>query len=293
MPEPEPVAAGTPETYRGQPCIRLQAGPQDSLLVALHGAQVLSWISAGRERLYLSPQAVFDGQAAIRGGVPLCFPQFNQRGPLVKHGFARHLPWAMVPVQPQDPVPHAAQVARLVLRLTDNARTQAWWPHGFVTELALYLEPGRLHMALSVRNTGGDAWSFTTAMHNYLRVDDLAQVRVEGLQGCARWDALTDTRSVQQGALRVQGEYDSVLQAAATPLQLHDGAHVLELAQSASLQNTVVWNPGAAQCAQLPDMPADGYASMLCIEAAQIDTPVRLEPGAAWSGWQCLSVLSP
>ena len=185
------------------------------------------------------------------------------------------------------------QAAHLVLRLTDNARTQTWWPHGFVAELALQLEPGRLHMALSVRNTGDDAWSFTTALHSYLRVDDIAQVRVEGLQGCARWDALTDTHSVQQGALRVQGEYDSVLQAAATPLQLHDGGHVLELAQSPSLQNTVVWNPGAAQGAQLHDMPADGYAAMLCIEAAQIDTPVRLVPGAAWSGWQCLSVLSP
>ena len=289
-PDPEPAAASRPETYRGQPCIRLQAGPEDRLLVALHGAQVLSWISGGRERLYLSPQAVFDGQSAIRGGVPLCFPQFNQRGPLVKHGFARHLPWQVVPVPPSDPVP---QTAHLTLRLTDNARTQAWWPHSFAAELALHLEPGRLHMALSVRNTGDDAWSFTAALHSYLRVDDIAQVRVEGLQGCARWDALTDTHSMQQGALRVQGEYDSVLQAAATPLQLHDGAQVLELAQSPSLHNTVVWNPGAAQCAQLPDMPADGYASMLCIEAAQIDTPVRLEPGAAWSGWQCLSVLSP
>ena len=282
MPEP----SGRAETFRGQPCIRLQAGAHDSILVALHGAQVLSWVSQERERLYLSPQAVFDGQAAIRGGVPLCFPQFNQRGRLVKHGFARHLPWQVVPA-------HGAQTAPLVLRLTDSARTQAEWPHGFVAELALHLSPGRLHMALSVRNTGDDAWSFTTAMHSYLRVDDIAQVRVEGLQGCVRWDALTDTHSVQQGALRVQGEYDSVLQAAATPLQLHDGGHVLELAQSPSLQNTVVWNPGAAQGAQLHDMPADGYAAMLCIEAAQIDTPVRLVPGAAWSGWQCLSVLSP
>ena len=282
MPDP----AGRPETFRGQPCIRLQAGAHDSILVALHGAQLLSWVSQGRERLYLSPQAVFDGQAAIRGGVPLCFPQFNQRGPLVKHGFARHLPWQVVPAQ-------GGQTAPLVLRLSDSAGTRACWPHGFVAELALQLSPGQLHMALSVRNTGDDAWSFTTAMHSYLRVDDIAQVRVEGLQGCARWDALTDTHSVQQGALRVQGEYDSVLQAAATPLQLHDGAHVLELAQSPSLQNTVVWNPGAAQCAQLADMPTDGYAAMLCIEAAQIDTPVPLAPGAAWSGWQSLRVLAP
>lgn len=288
MPEP----AGRPEIFRGQPCLRLRAGPHDSVLVALHGAQVLSWVSAGRERLYLSPLAVFDGQGAIRGGVPLCFPQFNQRGPLIKHGFARHLPWQRAPDPSCAPSLPGSPAAALVLRLTDDARTQAWWPHRFVVELALHLSPGRLHMALSVRNSGAEAWSFTTAMHNYLRVDDIAQVRVEGLQGCARWDALTDTHSVQQGALRVQGEYDSVLQAAAATVQLHDGAHVLALAQSPSLQNTVVWNPGAAQCAQLADMPADGYSAMLCIEAAQIDTPVQLALGATWSGWQTLSVLS-
>jgi len=278
--------AGQPETFRGQPCIRLQAGAHDSILVALQGAQVLSWVSQGRERLYLSPQAVLDGQTAIRGGVPLCFPQFNQRGPLVKHGFARHLPWQVVPA-------HGSGATPLVLRLCDDASTRACWPHGFVAELAPQLAPGELRMVLSVRNTGTDTWSFTTALHTYLRVDDIAQVRLEGLQGCARWDALTDTHSVQQGVLQVQGEYDSVLQAAAAPLQLHDGPHGLALAQSPSLQQTVVWNPGAAQCAQLHDMPAGGYAHMLCVEAAQVDTPVALAPGAVWTGWQTLRVLAP
>lgn len=282
---PEPLAT-RPETFRGQPCMRLQVGAQDSMLVALHGAQALSWVSQGRERLYLSPQAIFDGQTAIRGGVPLCFPQFNQRGPLRKHGFARHLPWQVVQAQGD----HAAP---LVLRLGDDAHTRASWPHGFVAELALQLSPGQLHMALSVRNTGSDAWSFTTALHSYLRVDDIAQVRLQGLQGCARWDALTDAHSVQQGPLQVQGACDSVLQAAAAPLQLHDGGHVLELAQSASLQQTVVWNPGAAQCAQLADMPADGYNHMLCIEAAQVDAAVALAPCAVWTGWQNLRVLAP
>lgn len=287
MPEP----AGQAETFRGQPCIRLQAGPQDSVLVALQGAQVLSWVSQGRERLYLSPQAVLDGQAAIRGGVPLCFPQFNQRGPLIKHGFVRHLPWQQAPDQPCVQRSPCSASADLVLRLTDDIHTQAWWPHCFVVELALQLSPGRLHMALSVCNTGAAPWSFTVALHNYLRVDDIAQVRVEGLQGCARWNALTNNHSVQQGVLRIQGEYDSVFHAAAAPVQLHDGAQGLALVQSPSLQNTVVWNPGAGQCAQLADMPANGYRGMLCIEPAQIDTPVPLAPGAAWSGWQTLSVL--
>ena len=65
-----------------------------ALVVAEQGAQVLSWKSAdGREHLYLSPASARDGRTAIRGGVPVCFPQFNQRGPLVKHGFARLMTW--------------------------------------------------------------------------------------------------------------------------------------------------------------------------------------------------------
>ena len=296
MPEPTPAAAsaaaatnaapaaalGQPDTFHGQPCLRLQLPCGDSALIALHGAQVLSWVAGGRERLYLSPQAVFDGQAAIRGGIPLCFPQFNQRGPLAKHGFARHLPWQAVAGVPPG---------QALLRLTDNAQTRSWWPHGFEAELALTLSPGVLQVALTVHNTGGQPLEFTTALHTYLRVDGIAQVQVNGMDGCARWDAVTDTHSVQQGALRFAGEYDSVFQAAPGPLCLHEsGAHTLTLEQSASCASTVVWNPGAALCARLPDMPADGYASMLCIEAAQIDTPVHLAPSAAWTGWQRLSV---
>ncbi|MBV5344762.1 MAG: D-hexose-6-phosphate mutarotase, partial [Rhodoferax sp.] len=80
----------TTEIFQGQACWRWQLPQGDSVLVSAQGAQVLSWQSAGRERLYLSPQSVFDGHTPIRGGVPICFPQFNQRGALPKHGFARN-----------------------------------------------------------------------------------------------------------------------------------------------------------------------------------------------------------
>ena len=84
-------------SFQGLPCILLQLPQGDAVTVALHGAQVLSWVSGGYERLYLSPKALFDGESAIRGGVPVCFPQFNQRGPLPKHGFARNLWWSQAP----------------------------------------------------------------------------------------------------------------------------------------------------------------------------------------------------
>jgi glucose-6-phosphate 1-epimerase len=65
----------------------------------------------------------------------------------------------------------------------------------------------------------------------------------------------------------------------------------LEISQSASCSETVVWNPGAVLGAKLADMPADGFRHMLCVEAARIDEPVLLAPGAQWQGWQQLRVL--
>src|SRR5512146_3353582 len=60
--------------------------------VYLHGAQVTSWKAAdGLERLFLSERSDFLPGSAIRGGVPVIFPQFNELGPLIKHGFARRM----------------------------------------------------------------------------------------------------------------------------------------------------------------------------------------------------------
>ena len=43
-----------------------------------------------QELLFVSKQAVFKPPKAIRGGVPVCFPQFGKLGPLGQHGFARN-----------------------------------------------------------------------------------------------------------------------------------------------------------------------------------------------------------
>ena len=287
---PDPaVATRCLESLQGQPCIRLTTAQGDSALVALHGAQVLSWVAGGRERLYLSPKAVFDGRSAIRGGIPLCFPQFNQRGPLPKHGFARNLGWRPAPASKEGD-----RQSSVCLELTDSETTRAWWPARFAAQLTVVLGAGSLRVQLVVHNTGNTddgAWDFTTALHTYLRVEDVGRARLGGLDGCARWDALADARGFQQGPVMFLGEYDRVFSAPAGAIHLHDGALGLQITQSASLSNTVVWNPGGALCARLADLPPDGYRSMLCVEAALIDRPITLTPGQQWQGWQELRVL--
>jgi hypothetical protein len=66
--------------------------------VCLFGATVTSYRSAtGREELFVSKHAVLDGVKAIRGGIPVVFPQFGADGPLPQHGFARNNRWGGCP----------------------------------------------------------------------------------------------------------------------------------------------------------------------------------------------------
>lgn len=269
-------------TVHGQPAIELSATTGDQVTVALHGGHVLSWRSAdGAERLYLSPKAVFDGRAAIRGGVPICFPQFNQRGPLVKHGFARNRPWQVVPDAAADTA---------VLALTDGDETRAVWPEHFALRLSVHVpEANVLRIDLQVRNTGTTPWSFTAALHSYLRVDDLADVQLLGLQGAARWDAVRDERSTESREVLGFGEeFDSVYAAPGHPLALRATSGELRIAASPTCPETVVWNPGPVLCARLADMPSEGWRHMLCVEAAAIDTPIELAPGTDIRLWQQL-----
>lgn len=283
-----------------QVSLALPAG--DTLRIALHGAQVLSWQTAdGMERLYLSPCAVLDGSSPIRGGVPVCFPQFNQRvlgtSALPKHGFARSLSWQLNS-QSVD-----GESAIAVLSLSTGELTLAHWPQDFRAELQVRLAPGQLRITATVRNTGSSAWPFALALHTYLRVASIARSALQGLQGCRYWDAVTDpgdsgiTQTQTQAELAIASETDRVY-AGAGPLRLVQSfpggeRSALLIEQSPSFSETVVWNPGAAVCAGLADMPANGFEHMVCVEAARINHPVMLAPGASWAGWQQLSVIGP
>jgi glucose-6-phosphate 1-epimerase len=254
----------------------------------LHGAQVLSWVSGGQERLYLSPKSTMDGQASMRGGVPVCFPQFNQRGPqaerLPKHGFARNVAW-------QAAAPElGAEHARLTLRLTYNAQTRAWWPQAFALALHIDLSPGALQLTLDVHNIDDQPLAFSGALHTYLAVPDVTRAQLQGLGGQAEWDAVANTHASAADNLQFAAEFDRVYAASAHPLRLNNQ---LQIEQSPSWANTVVWNPAQDLCNRLADMPEDGWRHMLCVEAAQVYEPITLPAGGRWEGWQQLTVTTP
>lgn len=279
----------TRETWRGLDCTRLTLTNGDSALVSDFGAQVLSWQVNGQERLFVSPLAVTDGSAAIRGGIPVCFPQFNQRGPLPKHGLARTALWTYEPAA----TVLAADHATLQWALTDSDATRAQWPHAFAATLQVQLQPGQLGVELTACNTDSRPWTFTAALHTYLQTEQVQGCALAGLEHMPFWDAAQGfAPAVQLGSVGFGGEVDRVYPRANVPLRLHGQLpSALQIAQDAVWNEVVVWNPGPALCAQLGDMEAHSWQHMLCVEAAQINQPVALQPGACWQGAQLLTVL--
>ena len=270
--------------FHGIPAFRL-TGPQgSSAVVSQLGAQVLSWITPdGRERLFLSEKAVFDGSVAIRGGIPVCFPQFASQGKLPKHGFVRTRPWTVSARRAGE------DYALLTLECADDAATQALWPHAFRLELTVMLEADRLDLELCVANTGDCAFDFTTALHTYLRVVQVEDVSLEGLYGHDYRDAVLDNAVKRETGteLTVDREIDRVYRNIRRPQLLH-AANLSLTVQQQGFPDTVVWDPWVGQCANLSDMPADGWRHMLCIEAAAADTPQQLAAGDEWYGRQTL-----
>ena len=279
------LATRSEELFQGQPCHRLTLADGDSVLVALQGGHVISWLQGGRERLFVSPNSVWDGHTAIRGGIPICFPQFNQRGDLPKHGFVRNRPWALLPAEPGD------APASLCFGFSADDSTRAIWPAEFEARLRVDLLPDQLCVTLQVRNLGTQAFSFTGALHSYLAVSDIEQVRLSGLGGQKEWDSLADTHQTALQSLQCVGPFDRVYSAPHAPIYLHDPQGGLEISNSEGWADCVVWNPGAAGCAGMSDMTPDAFTHMLCVEAAQVFEPISVAPGAHWSGSQRLRAL--
>jgi glucose-6-phosphate 1-epimerase len=250
-----------------------------------HGAQVTSWLPAGGpERLFLSECSEFRSAVAIRGGIPVIFPQFAAFGPLSKHGFARTAEWTLVESRRDSD-----GSARATVRLAASDATRALWPHTFVLELTVTMGGDRLELALAVENLGAEPFDFTAALHTYLGVNDIDGVRVRGLDGVRfRDSAAGGVEHIEhESELAIAGEIDRIYLDAARAIDVCEAGRRTR-ATITGFRDVVLWNPGPTLGAALPDMEPGGYRRMLCVEAGAIGTAVRVLPGERWQGTQRL-----
>ncbi|MBB1059040.1 D-hexose-6-phosphate mutarotase [Marilutibacter spongiae] len=248
------------------------------------GGHVLSWIARGREQLFCVPTERMAPGVAIRGGIPVIFPQFATRGSGQRHGFARLLGW--------EPGMLDAPGTRS-FALVDSAATRRAWPHGFRLGLEARLAPDRLTVSLEVRNTGSDPFSCTLALHTYLQVEDAAKARLEGLQDHAYMDATRDdAQGSDPGPVTFEREIDRLYPGATQPLRLAEESQLREIRMT-GFRDVVAWNPGPSKASAIPELEPGDHRRFVCVEAACAATPLLLSPGERWRGSQEIVLLEP
>jgi glucose-6-phosphate 1-epimerase len=269
--------------FHGTPALKLNGPRGTSAVVSLLGGQLLSWVTTdGRERLFVSEKALFDGSVPIRGGVPICFPQFADMGELPKHGLLRMRRWEVTAKRCGD------DYALVTLAVSDDEASLSVWPHTFSADITIMLEAERLDMEFGVDNTGETPFSFTGALHTYLRVVQVEDAAVEGAYGFMYVDKISGAGAKKDTGTQVliEGETDRIYQNVSRPFLLKAGNLSAGL-QAEGFPDVVLWNPWVEGCARMADMAPDGWKRMICIEAAATQ-PVMVEAGECWSGRQSL-----
>ncbi|WP_116111927.1 D-hexose-6-phosphate mutarotase [Austwickia chelonae] len=284
---PLPESVTQVDGHGGLPCLRVQTSLCTGELY-LDGATVTGWAPEGAAPvLFLSEKAEFSAGRAIRGGVPLCGPWFGRGAGNAKepaHGIFRISRWTLVEAREDQ------GVVILVLGLdSDGSREE--FPSGCHARYEVSFGK-TLDLRLTV--TAGEAeLPLEVALHTYLAVDDITQVKVDGFDGCRYADKAPGGRAVnaQYGQVSFARETDRIYAHEGEVRVLDEAAGRTLLVTKENSGSTVLWNPWQTKAAALNDLDDEDWRRMLCVEAANVArTALALAPGESHTLRQTVAV---
>lgn len=261
--------------------------------VYTHGAHVTSWKTpAGEEQIFVSEHAIFTPPTAIRGGIPICWPQFGDMGPCkAQHGFTRNSEFRII----DSTAPNS-----VTMELAGTGAAPADFPVPFILRCRVTVNDGWLDQELTVINPeeAAEPLRFTTALHTYFRLaNGIDSAEVRGLSGCRYLDNLQARKECVESAETVTfevGEVDRIYCGTPAELGIVDGGsgggRTVRIVKN-GFPDAVVWNPHVEKSAKMKDFGDDEWKDMVCVEVAVAGSgPVEVAPGAQWSGSQRLSI---
>jgi len=265
-----------------------------SARVYLYGATVVSWKVDDKERLFVSKKAILNETKAIRGGIPIVFPNFGkvQGDPLPQHGFARITKWQWLGASVDNENETTVEFGLGPTHITPDQR--AMWPHPFQLRYTVSLLSHTLKTFLEVHNDGNHHIYFNTLLHTYLSVPDVTQTTIHGLKNVTFIDKVTGgTRATEsRETVTVSGEVDRVYADGIDEVRINlgtsDGGYVIE---KVAMRDVVVWNPWIEKAKGMADFGDDEYRFMLCVEVGSVAKLVELAEGDKWIGGQSLTVV--
>ncbi len=249
--------------------IAVLLAPQGVCEVSLYGGHILSYRVLGfQETLWMSPLAEFAPGKAIRGGIPVCWPWFGKAPAGMPegtpaHGFARRSLWRVVGTS------YGARDTELTLELTHDDATDPAWPHAYRLTLTVTLGDC-LTVDLQTRNMDTVPITYGEALHTYIRVGDIRQTQVYGVEDAPI--AFTDDTMHD-----VVYPKPDIIAAVRDPVM----ERVVGVAADDAAA-VVVWNP-PLEC-DMADVPLEGPRHFVCVEPSNphhTGGEITLQPGEA------------
>ena len=252
----------------------------------LYGAHVTSYRTSEHEEiLYMSSRADFSPGKAIRGGIPLIFPQFGP-GALPSHGFARNRNWEIASTEKSP-----GGELKIVFQLQADEATKSIWPEAFLAEYEVGLS-SQLKSSLRITNQGAKDFSFQCALHSYFTIGDIGSLTVKGL---GNLDFLDNTKKKERSRetrsdISISSEIDRIYLDTPDELRLEDKKLGRSLrVRKQQFRDAVLWNPWIEKGASLKDLDPDAYQGFVCLETGAIEPSISLAPGETFEGRQELS----
>ncbi|CAF0765093.1 unnamed protein product [Rotaria sordida] len=256
-----------------------------SVEVLLYGAHVLSWTVHNKQILFLSDKAIFERGKAIRGGIPIVWPQFGP-GPLPQHGFARVKTWQLGKTNTNNDV-------SIELHLSHDEDTLKIWPHKFNLTITIRLSEKSFSQELTVHNQDDQTFEFTALFHTYFTVDNIKTTKISGLNNVTYMDKVDEgkTKTETNKVIEFTGETDRVYKNGgknSNPILIDDYIQVIG---SSTMSDIVVWNPWEEKAKGAVDIGEHNFPKFVCIEVGHVNDAVKLDKDQLWKGSQEITLL--
>lgn len=259
--------------------------------ICIYGAQLTSLRPKGAiDVLWMSPFSIFEEGKAIRGGIPVCFPWFGPHisdSSMPQHGFARILMWEVTETRTLS-----KGESYISFKLCSSETTRKYWPHDFCAEMIFVIGP-KISVTLKITNTSSVDLDYTAALHTYFNLSAIENIQVEGLENTPYENQLDGKRYVQKEKMLTISEaitrhyFDTTADCI-----IHDPyfGRSIRIGKEGSKCATI-WNPGAETCAEMSDMPNNGYETFVCLETVnKINDHIQLAVGESHETTAIISV---
>lgn len=261
-------------------CFAMIANKNADANICLYGAQVTTYNPIGTvDVLWMSPDSLFQEGSAIRGGIPVCFPWFGPHetnANLPQHGFARLMNWEVIETKS---LPNGETLLRL--QLCSSEKTKEYWESDFCAEMT-FIVGTKLSISLKVTNTGTDILEYSSALHSYFNLSSIDSIAIEGLQNTRYQNQLDSGDYIQEEELltinkaETRHYYNTEADCVINDRFFNRKIRI----EKTGSKNTTVWNPWEETCAQMTDMPDDGFHTFVCVETVnKIDDTIKLASG--------------